>query len=229
MSTNQGAVAKRLEQGYFKKHQVNIDTGELSLYFLDKLTTAFEDSIRRFPDCYVFRFKLRVPKTFNKDTNELLNRWFYSLDKLLPSNTVRSKGESSIKQELIKEAINMVWAKDVTQNGSINYRIALFFRAPSAVTEVSLANTKEYFKKKIKTTWARALFFDEPQVQTLCLFPPANITPLNPGNKAYNFHERHCFYILSTLAKLPRHPVDDLDTVFGVKFSRNPNKKRKKK
>jgi hypothetical protein len=229
MSNKQSAIAKRLGQGYFKNHQVNIDMGELSPYFLDKLTTAFENSIRRFPDCYVFRFKLRVPKTFNKDTNELLNRWFYSLDKLLPSNTVRSKGESSIKQELIKEAINMVWAKDVTQNGSINYRIALFFRAPSTVTDVLLANTKEYFKQKIKTTWARAVLFDETQIHTFCLFSPDNITPLNPGNKVYNFHARQCFFTLSTLARLPCHPVDDLDTVFGVKYSRNPNKIRKNK
>jgi len=229
MSNKHSAIAKRLEQGYFKKHQVNIDMGDLSPYFLDKLTTAFEDSIRRFPDCYVFRFKLRVPKTFNKDTNELLNRWFYSLDKLLPSNTVRSKGKSSNKQELIKEAINMVWAKDVTQNNSLNYRIALFFRAPSTVTEVSLVNTKEYFKKKIKTTWARALFFDESQIHTLCLFPPNNIIPLNPGSKSYSFDARQCFFTLSTLARLPRYPVDDIDTVFGVKFSRNPNEIRKKK
>lgn len=229
MSTNQSTIAKRLEQGYFKKYQVNIDTGDLSLHLLEKLTKAFESSTRRFPDCYVFRFKLRVPKTFNKNTNQLLNRWFYTLDRPLASNTGKSKSKVNIKQEVVEQTYNMVWAKDVTQNGSINYRIALLFKAPSKVNDMSLANTKEHFKKKIQATWARALLFDESQVHTLCLFPPDNITPLNSGNKSYDFHARHCFYTLSTLTRLPRYPVGDIDTVFGVKFSRNPNKIRRNK
>ena len=228
MSSKKSATGKRLEQGYYKKYQVDIDSGELSIALLQKLTIAFEHSIKRFPNCYVFRFKLRVPKTYQQDTNKLLNQWFYSLAKQLLDSSKRNFSHA-IEQEPVTEAINMVWAKDVTQNDSINYRIALFFRAPSIVTDVSLANTKEYFKKKIKTTWARALFSDESQIHTLCIFPPNNITPLNPGNKAYNFHARHCFYTLSKLARLPRYPVDELDAVFGVKYSRNPNKIRKNK
>jgi len=210
MSSKQRATAKRLEQGYYKKYQVDIDSGDLSITLLQKLTAGFENSMKRFPNSYVFRFKLRTPKHYHQDTNKLLNKWFYSLAKQLP----------------LPEAINMIWAKDMSDNGTVFYRIALFFRAPKKATESSALKAKEYFKKKIKSTWAYALLMHESQVKTLCIFPSANITPLHKNNKGYFEDPRYFFYILSPLARKSRYPTDNLDDAFGVKYSRNPNKRR---
>lgn len=225
MSSKKGASAKRLEQGYYKKYQVDIDSGELSISLLQKLTAGFENSMKRFPNCYVFRFKLRVPKTYHQDTNKLLNQWFYSLAKQLLDNAKRNFG-NAIEQEPISEAINMIWAKDMTDDGTVFYRIALFFRAPKNATEHSSLKAKEIFKKKITATWAYATHLNESLPQLLCQFPTANIIPLNPRKKAYNQDYRYCFYILSALARKSRYPSDNIDDVFGVKYSRNPNKRR---
>ena len=65
MSNKKSAEAKRLERGYYKSYSVDIDSGELSIPLLQKLTAGFENSIRRLPNCYVFRFKLRVPKAYH--------------------------------------------------------------------------------------------------------------------------------------------------------------------
>lgn len=106
------------KRGYYKSHSVDIDSGELSIPLLQKLTAGFENSIRRFPNCYVFRFKLRVPKAYQQDANKKLNKWFYYLAKKIP----------------VSEAINMIWAKDMSDDGSVFYHIALFFRAPKDAT-----------------------------------------------------------------------------------------------
>lgn len=225
MSSKQNAAAKRLEKGYYKKYQVDIDSGELSITSLQKLTAGFENSMKRFPNCYVFRFKLRVPKSYHQDTNKLLNQWFYSLAKQLLDRAKRKFG-NAITQEAISEAINMIWAKDMAENGTVFYRIALFFRAPENASEHSSLKTKEFFKKKITARWAYAIHIDEPLAQSLCQFPTADIIPLNPRKKSYNQDFRYCFYILSALARKSRYPTDNLDDVFGVKYSRNPNKKR---
>lgn len=225
MSSKKSAAAKRLEQGYYKKYQVDIDSGELSIALLQKLTGGFENSMKRFPNCYVFRFKLRVPKTYHQDSNKLLNQWFYALAKQLLDNWKRNSGNAT-EQEPIPEAMNMIWAKDMADDGLVFYRIALFFRASKNATEYSSLKAKEFFKKKITAKWAYAIHLDEPLVQSLCLFPTANIIPLNPRKKSYNQDYRYCFYILSALARKSRYPTDNLDDVFGVKYSRNPNKKR---
>jgi hypothetical protein len=68
---------------------------------------------------------LRVPKTYHQDSNKLLNQWFYSLAKQLLDNWKRNFG-NAIEQEPIPEAINMIWAKDMADDGSVFYRIALF-------------------------------------------------------------------------------------------------------
>lgn len=224
MNSKQRAEAKRLEKGYYKKYQVDIDSGELSISSLQKLTDGFENSMRRFPNCYVFRFKLRVPKTYHQDSNKLLNQWFYSLAKQLLDNWKRNFG-NAIEQEPIPEAINMIWAKDMADDGSVFYRIALFFRAPKNATEHSSLKAKEFFKKKITAKWAHAIHLDESLAQSLCQFPTANIIPLNSDKKSYNQDYRYCFFNLSTLARKSRYPADNLDDVFGVKYSRNPKKR----
>lgn len=230
MKKNKNITAKRLEQGYYKKYQVDIDSGELSLPLLKKFTAAFESSMRRFPDCYVFRFRLKIPQTFNEDrANKLLNDWFYSLAKQLPANMVKTKGKLALDEGPHTEAINMIWAKDITSNRTIIYHAALFFRAPNKPTELSLLKAQEFFKRKIVLTWAYALYLDESVAQSLCLFPTHNITPLPRISKAYSEHLRYCFYILSTLARKPRFHTENLDEVLGIKFSRNMYKPRRKK
>lgn len=230
MKKNKSKTAKRLEQGYYKKYQVNIDSGELSLPLLKKFTAAFENSMRRFPDCYVFRFRLKVPQTFNKNrANKLLNDWFYSLAKQLPANMLKTKGKLTLDEGPNTEGINMIWAKDKTSNHTIIYHAALFFRAPKVPTELSLLKAQDFFKRKIVLTWAYALYLDESVAQSLCLFPTHNITPLARSSKAYNEHLRYCFYILSTLARTPRFHSENLDNVLGIKFSRNMSVGRKKK
>jgi hypothetical protein len=224
MSSKQSVAAKRLERGYYKTYQVDIDSGTLSISLLQKLTSGFENSMRRFPNCYVFRFKLRVPKTYHQDSNKLLNQWFYSLAKQLLDSSKRNFG-NAIEHEPITEEINIIWAKDMADDGSVFYRIALFFRAPKKATEHSSLKAKEFFKKKIIAKWAYAIHLDETTAQSLCQFPTANIIPLNPDKRAYNQDSRYCFFILSALARKSRYPADNLDDVFGVKYSRNPNKR----
>jgi len=225
MRSKKSETAKRLEQGYYKKYQVDIDSGELSISLLQKFTAGFENSMKRFPNCYVFRLKLRVPKTYNQDNNKLLNTWFYSLAKQLPNNS-RRNFDSSSQLELSPEAINMIWAKDMSDDGSIFYRIALFFRASKNANEQSSIKAKAYFKRKIIKTWACALRLNEEHVHALYLVQPATIIPLIRDNRAHNEHLRYCVFILSPLARKSRYPTDNLEDVFGVKYSRNPNKRR---
>ncbi len=210
MSSKKSAVAKRLERGYYKSYSVDIDSGELSIPLLQKLTAGFENSIRRLPNCYVFRFKLRVPKAYQQDANKKLNKWFYYLSKKIS----------------VSEAINMIWAKDMSDDGSVFYHIALFFRAPECATEQGALNAKAFFTKTIKATWPHILFISDSNADSLCSFTTANIIPLNPSKKSYNQDARYCFFILSKLARKSRYPTNNLDDVFGIKYSRNPNKRR---
>ncbi len=73
MSNKKSETAKRLEKGYYKKYQVDIDSGELSITALQKLTAGFENSMKRFPNCYVLRFKLRVPKFYHQNKTNKCN------------------------------------------------------------------------------------------------------------------------------------------------------------
>lgn len=227
MNNKEHSEADRLASGHFRQYQVNIDMGELSLTFLDKLATTFGQSLRRFPDCYVFRFRLRVPKTFHGDTEALLNKWFYSLVNQFPEKTI-TKGElkSAGNRKPIKEGVNMVWVKDVTPNGLVGYRAAFIFSA--APYKASLEQVREHFKKRVKTTWAKVLLAHESSIHTLCIFPPNSIMPLKAGQSNYRYEAHQCFYFLSTLAKQPRYPVKDLSTVFGVKFSKQQKRTKAK-
>lgn len=227
MKSKKSETAKRLEKGYYKKYQVDIDSGELSISLLQKLIAGFENSMKRFPNCYVFRVKLMVPKTYNQDTNKLLNKWFYSLANQLPINGNRNTGNSN-QHGTSTEAINMIWAKDMSDDGSVFYRIALFFRAPKNANEQLSIKAKAFFKRKIVKTWAYVLRLNEEHIHTLYLVQPATITPLILGNRTHNEHLRHCVFILSALARKSRYPTENLEDVFGVKYSRNPNKRRGK-
>ena len=209
MRSKKSETAKRLEQGYYKNSQVDIDSGDLSITLLQKLIAGFENSMKRFPNCCVFRVKLRVPKTYNQDANKLLNTWFYSLAKPLPNNS-RRNFDSSSQLEPSTEAINMIWAKDMSDDGSVFYRIALFFRASKNANEQSSIKAKAFFKRKLIKTWAYALRLDEEHVHALYLVQPATIIPLIRDNKAHNEHLRFCFFILSTLARKPRCPQTTL-------------------
>ncbi|WP_372880290.1 inovirus-type Gp2 protein [Psychromonas sp.] len=228
MSNKEHSEVDKLTLGYFGEYQVNIDMGELSLTFLDELANIFEQSLQRFPDCYVFRFRLGFPKTFNGDAEALLNTLFYSLANQFPEKAI-TEGELKSKGNTkpVNEDVNMIWAKDVTAKGLLGYRVAFIFSAVSYRAKASLEQVREHFKQRVKITWANALLVHESQIHTLCIFPPDSLIPLKAEQSNYQYETHRCFYFLSTLAKLPRYPVEDLSTAFGVKFSKQQNQDKK--
>ncbi|WP_435248150.1 hypothetical protein ACMAZD_00475 [Vibrio sp. nBUS_14] len=57
---------KRLEGGFYREYQVDIDHGNLSLAALEILSRAYQNALMRFGHSYVLRFRLRIPKKQNQ-------------------------------------------------------------------------------------------------------------------------------------------------------------------
>jgi len=211
MSIKDKPDEQRLAEGYYKQYQVHIDSGPLSLTLLNQLHTAFELSLRRFPDCCIFRCRLRIPKTFHGDTEKLLNTWFYRL---------------AYKQK--KESINMLRAKEITDDGVVSYRIVFIFDAVPHRNRKSLEQIKALYTQRVRKSWAKAVSVNDADIHRFCIIPSKDVMTLNTEQDDYDYNVRECFYNSSLLARLPRLPIKDIDAIFDCKFSKTHKQTERK-
>lgn len=203
MSIKGKSDEERLAGGYYKQYQVQIDCEALSLTLLNKLHTAFEHSLRRFPDCCIFRCRLCIPKTFHGDTEKLLNTWFYRL---------------AYKQK--KEGINMLRVKEITPGGAVSYRVVLIFDAVPHRNKKSLEQIKTLYTERVRKSWAKAVSVNKEYIHAVCIVPPNCVFVLSVEQDNYDYNVHKCFYFLSRLARLPRFPIKDIGDIFDCKFSK---------
>ncbi|HCE2128183.1 TPA: inovirus-type Gp2 protein [Vibrio parahaemolyticus] len=174
------AMESSLKKGYYKGHQVDLDYGELSLSLVEILYSAYQNAINRFPHCYVYRFRLRIPKKQSAQEKTLLNQWFYRFCHYRKNDN-----------------LNVIWKREVNQTGCISYRITLFLDASNYPPLINEFKLRKRLTKDIKSSWRKTTNVQKHNIDALCLFSSQPLFELNSEYEDYKRQRGFLFFVLS--------------------------------
>lgn len=177
------AMESNLKKGYYKGHQVALDYGELSLSLVEILYSAYQDAVNRFPNCNVFRFRLRIPKEQNDQEKTLLNQWFYRF-----------------RHYRKNDNLNVIWKREVNQTGCISYRITLFLDASNHPPLINEFKLRKLLTKDIKNSWRKTISVEKRDIDDFCLFFSQPLFELNSKHEDYDEQRGFLFFVLSRQA-----------------------------
>lgn len=207
--TNNEADLKRLEGGFYRDYQVDIDHGNLSLAALEILSRAYQNALMRFGHCYVFRFRLRIPKKQNQQEKTLINQWFYRLCHYRKDDN-----------------LNVIWKREVSQTGCISYRMTLFLDASSYPPFFNEFKLRKRLTKDTKNSWRNTTNVDKRNINAVCLFLNKPLVELNKGHDNYRYLRGLLFYVLSRQARVNTTTHEEKSTL-GSFISKSKKAKKK--
>lgn len=206
---NNEADLKRLEDGFYRGYQVDIDHGNLSLAALEILSRAYQNALMRFGHCYVFRFRLRIPKKQNQQEKTLINQWFYRLCHYRKDDN-----------------LNVIWKREVSQTGCISYRMTLFLDASSYPPFVNEFKLRKRLTKDTKNSWRNTTNVDKRNINAVCLFLNQPLVELNKEYDDYHYQRGLLFYVLSRQARVNTTTHEEKNTLGSfISKSKKANKK----
>ncbi len=206
---NNEAGLKQLEKGFYRDYQVDIDHGNLSLAALEILSRAYQNALMRFGHCYVFRFRLRIPKKQNQQEKTLINQWFYRLCHYRKDDN-----------------LNVIWKREVSQTGCISYRMTLFLDASSYPPFVNEFKLRKRLTKDTKNSWRNTTNVDKRNINAVCLFLNQPLVELNKEHDDYRYQRGFLFYVLSRQARVNTTTHDEKNTL-GSFISKSKKAKKK--
>ncbi|MBE4012681.1 YagK/YfjJ domain-containing protein [Vibrio parahaemolyticus] len=174
------AMESNLKGGYYKGYQVDLDYGKLSLSLVEILYSAYQDAINRFPHCYVYRFRLLIPKKQNAQEKTLLNQWFYRF-----------------RYYRKNDNLNVIWKREVNQTGCISYRITLFLDASNYPALINEFKLRKRLTKDIKSSWRKTTNVQKHNANAICLFFSQPLFELNSEHEDYKRQRGFLFFVLS--------------------------------
>lgn len=202
------ATLKRLEDGFYRDYQVDIDHGSPSLELLDVLYRAYTDALMRFSHCYVFRFRVRIPNKQRQQEGTILNQWFYRLCHYRRNDN-----------------LNVIWKREVVQSGSISYRITLFLDASNYPPIINELKVRKRLAKDIKHSWAKTTQIHKQDANELCIFLNQPLFILNKSDEDYQFQRGYLFYVLSRQAH-SNTEVTNASSTLGAFISKSRSRKQ---
>ncbi|MBE4349957.1 inovirus Gp2 family protein [Vibrio parahaemolyticus] len=173
------AMESNLKKGYYKGHQVALDYGELSLSLIEILYSAYQDAINRFPHCYVYRFRLRIPKKQSAQEKTLLNQWFYRFCHYRKNDN-----------------LNVIWKREVNQTGCISYRITLFLDASNYPELINEFKLRKRLTKDITSSWRKTTNVQKHNANAICLLSNQPLFELNRKHEDYKRQRGFLFFVL---------------------------------
>ncbi|WP_226088539.1 YagK/YfjJ domain-containing protein [Vibrio bathopelagicus] len=209
MMNNEAADLKRLDDGFYRGYQVDIDHGNLSLAALEILSRAYQNALMRFGCCYVFRFRLRIPEEQDEQEKTIINQWFYRLCHYRKDDN-----------------INVIWKREVSQTGCISYRMTLFLDASNCPLFTKEFKLRKRLTKDIKNSWAKTTGIHKHDINKLCLFLNHPLVELNKEHDDYRYQRGLLFYVLSRQARVNTTTHDEKNTL-GSFISQSKKAKKK--
>ncbi|MBE8576461.1 YagK/YfjJ domain-containing protein [Vibrio sp. OPT18] len=207
-----------IESEWFREYQIDTVDGGLSLPLIEKLYFAYRSVLSRFGHCYVFRFRLGIPRKHNHQAKTLFNQWFYRF--------------CHYRQH---DKINVIWRKEVLDSGDICYRFTMFLDAAPYQPIANEYQIRKKLTKDITRTWATTTQTSQYDISDLCSFLTQPLLELNKDHEDFDYQHRCLFYALSRQASITmNHDVDAQSTIGSFvskskKKGRQPRKPREKR
>lgn len=192
----------RFSEGFYEDYQLNIDHGELSLPLVETLHSTYQNILKRFPHCFAYRFRLRIPNTQSKQGKTLINQWFYRLC-----------------HYRAKDRLSIIWQKEMSKTGAISYRVTIFINAESYPSYSDVKKIRKWLINNIERTWAKTIEISQPDITPFCILSPDPLMILHSDCEDYNEQQRFLFFIISRYAKSALEPRTLENELMGSFFS----------
>ena len=199
-----------IESEFFREYEIETVDGGLSLPLIEKLYFAYRSVLSRFGHSYVFRFRLGIPGKYNHQAKALFNQWFYRF--------------CHYRQN---DKMSVIWKKEISINGVINYRFTMFLDATPYSTMTNEYQIRNKLTKDITRTWAKTIQATQDDISDLCSFLTKPLLELNKDHEDFDHLHRCLFYVLSRQAKISTNHDIDVQSTIGLFVSKSKKKGRK--
>ena len=194
----------RFNEGFYEGYQINIDHGKLSLPLVETLHSTYQNILKRFPHCFAYRFRLRIPNTQSKQVKTLINQWFYRLC-----------------HYRAKDRLSIIWQKETSKAGAISYRVTIFINAEPYPSYTDVEKIRKWLISNIERTWEKTIEISQSDTIPFCIFTPDPLMILNSELEDYNEQQRFLLFIISRYAKSTLEPRTLENELMGSFFSRS--------